>query len=128
MPQCVLKDANQALSTSAVPHHHPGVCVCAQSDFPPEGGPFLQAHLATCGRSQHSCTGGARDDCLAVGKDSGDVVAALALDIHEIAVRALNQTLELVLLRLKGCRRVAQIEIKVQNHVCSLSKCKQNTS
>lgn len=47
--------------------------------------------MRTCGRSQHSCTGGARDDCLAVGKDSGDVVAALALDIHEIAVRALHR-------------------------------------
>jgi hypothetical protein len=40
----------------------------------------------------------AGDDCLGVAEDNRGAVAALASHVHEVGVRGLNQTLELVAL------------------------------
>jgi len=81
-----------------------------------EGGALLQAHLAPSWSSQDGRARAAGDHRLAVGEDGGDVEAALALDVHEVAVGALNKALKLMLLRLQCSWRGPQVEINVEHH------------
>ena len=62
----------------------------------------------------------AGDHSLAVAEDCGNVEAALALDVHEVAVRRLDQALQLVLLLLHLLGRVQQINVCCQHHVAGV--------
>jgi len=76
---------------------------------------------STTGRlAKHSGASSADDDRLRVGEDRGDVEATLALDVHEERVWRLHQTLKLVRLLSHGGRWVQEVNIAMQNHVCSL--------
>lgn len=55
-----------------------------------EGATFGQTALAAARPRENSAATGTEDSSLGMGKHSGDVEAARALDIHEEAVGALN--------------------------------------
>jgi len=63
------------------------------------------------GRAQHRRARRADDDRLRVAEHDGDLEAALALDIHEVAVGRLDEPLELVLAGLEGRRRVEEVDV-----------------
>ena len=58
---------------------------------------FCQPCPSSCGLTQHCGATDAKDDGLSVAEDGGDLVAAGALDVHEVRVGVLHQALELVL-------------------------------
>jgi len=72
--------------------------------LPAEGAPLSQPGLTTSGLAQDGGTRSTKDYCLGVREDSGDRKATWALDVHEVRVGALYETLELVapLLGLSG--------------------------
>ena len=64
---------------------------------------------ATGGLAQHGGASDAKDHGLGVGENGGDLVAAGALDVHEVGVGVLHQALELVLALLIAGARVQEI-------------------
>jgi hypothetical protein len=63
------------------------------------------------GLAQNGLATFASNDGLRVGEDSGDFEAAVATNVHEEAVRTLDETLQLVLLGLKFGVRVQKVEL-----------------
>ena len=58
---------------------------------------FGEPGPAACGLTEDGGASDAEDDGLGVGEHGGDLVAPRALDVHEKAVRVLNQALQFVL-------------------------------
>jgi len=85
--------------------------VCCLLDLAAEAAALSEAGLATGGLAQHSGASTAEHDRRRVGEDGGDLEASGALHIHEEAVGALYQALQLVLLGLELGRRVEQVVI-----------------
>ena len=79
--------------------------------LPSEAASLSQTSLSSSWCAKDGAAVGASDHGLAVAEDGGDVEASLALDVHEIAVGRLNQSLELVLGLLELFGRVKQINI-----------------
>jgi hypothetical protein len=77
--------------------------------FPPERAALGEPCLATSGLAEHSGAAGADDDGLGVGEDGRDGEAAGALHIHEERAGALDESLELVLLGLRGGKGVEEV-------------------
>jgi len=64
--------------------------------LPPEAASLGEPGPAASGLAEDGGASGADHDSLGVAEDSGDPVAAGALDVHEITVRMLNKPLQLV--------------------------------
>lgn len=62
-----------------------------------EGASFCEARLAARGLAQHGGAAHAEHHGLRVAEHGGDLIAAWALDVHEVGVGALHQALLLVL-------------------------------
>jgi hypothetical protein len=69
--------------------------------FSAERGALCQTSLTTGGLAKHAGAGAAQDYGLSMREDGGDGEATWALDIHEVGVGRLHQTLELMLFGLK---------------------------
>lgn len=74
--------------------------------LPPERTPHSQPGLAACWRAQHSAAAGAHHHVGGVAEHHCDLSTASALDVDEVAVGALDEPFELVLLQdmHSGCR------------------------
>ena len=77
----------------------------------PEGAPLGQTGDTTSRLAKHRVAASAEHDRLRMTVDRRDLQAAGALDVHEVAVRALNQALQLVLALLVGGVRVQEVNI-----------------
>ena len=91
MKVCLSQGAQQVEEIIAAP-----LIDCLIS-LPSETAALGETGLATSRRAQDGAAVGAGHDCLAVAEYGCDVEAPLALDVHEVAVGGLNQTLQLVL-------------------------------
>jgi hypothetical protein len=77
--------------------------------FPPERAALRKPGLATGRLAEHRGAAGADDDGLSVRENGRDREAAGALDVHEERAGALDESLELVLRRLRGGKRVEKV-------------------
>jgi hypothetical protein len=77
--------------------------------FPPERAALRKPSLATGRLAEHRGAAGADDDGLSVRENGRDREAAGALDVHEERAGALDESLELVLRRLRGGKRVEKV-------------------
>merc|ERR1719446_1537583 len=80
-------------------------------DLLPEAAPLRQARDTSSRLAEHRVAASAQNDRLCVRVDRGDLEAPWALHIHEIAVRALDQALELVHALLRSRFRVEEVDI-----------------
>jgi len=80
--------------------------------LPTERATLSQPSLASCRLAQHRLARTANDDCLGMGEHGGDGEAPWALDIHEVRVWRLHETLQLVPALLGGGRGVEEIDGK----------------
>merc|ERR1719335_1846745 len=62
----------------------------------PEGAPLGQSRDTTCRLAEHRIAASAENDRLRMAVDRRDLEASRALDVHEVAVGALDQALQLV--------------------------------
>lgn len=69
-----------------------------------EGAALSETGTTTSGLAQDGGAGRAENDSLSMAEDSGNVEAARALNVHEVGVRRLHKSLQLVLsfFRIKG--------------------------
>jgi len=88
--------------------------------LPPEAAAFSQPSSSTSRLAKNCGTSGANYHGLGVAEHCGYPVASWTFDIHKVAVRVLNQTLQLVLPLLLMRLRVQQILSK--RHLLSESK------
>lgn len=86
--------------------------------LPSEAASLGKTSLSSSWCAQDGAAVGAGDHGLAVAEHCCDIEASLALDVHEVAVRRLNQSLELVLGLLELLWRVQEIDIAGQDHSC----------
>ena len=61
-----------------------------------EAAPLSESSPSTGRLAQHNIARSAKDNCLCVAKNSGNLKASRTLDIHEETIGALHKTLELV--------------------------------
>ena len=89
---------------------------CYSVALSPERAALGEAGLSASGSAQDGRAAWAVDNSLRVREDGRDVEAALALDVHEVRVGALNKALELVLPLLQLCRGMQQVDIAAEDH------------
>jgi len=75
-----------------------------------EGAALSQAGDTSGGLGKNVGAAGAHDDGLGVREDGGDLDASRALDVHEVGVGRLYESLQLVGLLLKSVGRVHSIQ------------------
>merc|ERR1719299_128463 len=80
-------------------------------DLLPETAPLSQARNTSSRLAEHRVAASAQNDRLRVRIDRSDLEAPRALHVHEIAVRPLDQALELVHALLRRRFRVKEINI-----------------
>lgn len=82
----------------------------------PERASLGESSSSSCWLTKNSLTITTYHHCLRVAKHYCYVETALAFDIHEERIWRLDKTFEFVLLLLKLCWRIQQIDIVLENH------------
>jgi hypothetical protein len=77
--------------------------------LPSEAATLSQPSSSTSGLTQNSGASCTNNYCLSMAEDCGNPVTSWALNIHEVAVGMLYQTLQLVLPFLFGWLRMEQV-------------------
>ena len=78
---------------------------------------FCEPCPSTSWLTQDGRTADTQDDSLSVAEHGRDLVAARALDVHEVGVRMLNKSLQLVLAFLILGSRVQQVLSKLKKNL-----------
>jgi len=88
-----------------------------------EGAALSELSLSTGGGAEDGAAGTAENYGLGVREDGSDVEATGALDVHEVRVRGLHQTLELVGLGGLLSRRVKEVDSERRLDCGMVMKC-----